>query len=129
MKESSAESALWEVLTDANVSLPLGSTDRELIRLAKDSGPGVPWTAVVRLCGSMESKERVEDVLEISGETTWSLPPQETMWVAIDEEEEMLRDNKGVSSLASLALIRPMSRRGSRSHVAVKFGIRIMATL
>jgi hypothetical protein len=67
------------VLADINVSLPLGSTGKELIRLAKDSGAGAPWTAVVRLCGSMESIETMEDVLETSGEVMWSLPPQETM--------------------------------------------------
>ena len=79
MNESSAESALWLVLADANVSLPLGSTDRELIRLAEDSAAGAPWTLVVRLCGSMESIETMEDALELTGEMMWSLPPQETM--------------------------------------------------
>ena len=70
MKESSAESALAQVLADINVSLPLGSTDRELIRLAEDPEAGAPWTAVVCLCGSMESIEIMEDegVLEMSGE-------------------------------------------------------------
>jgi hypothetical protein len=79
MKESSAESALAYVLADINVSLPLGSTDRELMHLAEDSGAGAPWTVVVSLCESMESIETMEDVLEMSGEMMWSLPPQETM--------------------------------------------------
>jgi hypothetical protein len=71
------------VLADINVSLPLGSIDRELIRLAEDSGARVPWTVIVRLCGSMESIETMEDVLEMSGEMMLSLPPQETMRLAI----------------------------------------------
>jgi Holliday junction resolvase len=66
------------VLADVNVSLPLGSTDRELIRLLRD-----PWKAevVIRLCasGSIESIETMEDVVERTGETMLSLPPQETM--------------------------------------------------
>jgi hypothetical protein len=79
------------VLADVNVSLPLGSTVRELICLAEDSGAGAPWTVVVRLCGSMEFIETMEDVLEITGEMIRSFPPQETMWVAIlDEEEEIV---------------------------------------
>ena len=71
------------MLADINVSLPLGSIDRELIRLAEDSGARVPWTVIVRLCGSMESIETMEDVLEMSGEMMLSLPPQETMRLAI----------------------------------------------
>lgn len=92
MKESSAESALGYLLADFNVSLPLGSTDGELIRLTRDSRMGAPWTAVVRLCGSMESIETMEDVLELTGEIMSSLPPKESTWVAIDEERD---DNKG----------------------------------
>jgi hypothetical protein len=66
----------------AQVDALLGSTDRELIlRLAKDSGAGPPWKAevVVRLCGSMESIETMEDALERTGEMILPLPPQETM--------------------------------------------------
>jgi hypothetical protein len=69
------------VLAEINVSLPLGSTDRELMRLAEDSGAEAPSTVVVRLCGSMELIETMEDVLEMSGEMMWSLPPQESMRV------------------------------------------------
>ena len=68
------------MLVDVNVSLPLGSTDRELIRLLQVSDL---WKAevVIRLCasGSMESIETMEDVLQRTGETMLSLPPQETM--------------------------------------------------
>ena len=69
------------MLADANVSFPLGLTDRELIRLAKDSSGGAPSKAEVVvwcLCGSMESIETMEDALE-TGETMLSLPPQETI--------------------------------------------------
>jgi hypothetical protein len=68
------------MLADVDASL-LGSTGRELIRLAKDSGPEAPWKAevVVRLCGSVESIETMEGALERTGETMLSLPPQETM--------------------------------------------------
>ena len=71
MKESSVESALAQVLPDVDISFPLGSTDRELIRLVEDSEVGVPWTAevVVCLCRIMESMETMEDVLEMVGET------------------------------------------------------------
>jgi hypothetical protein len=89
MNEPSAESALGQVPGDVNVSLPLGSTDREFIHLAEDSEAGVPWT-VVRLCGSMESIETMEDVLEITGEMM-SLTPRDCVWVAIDDEEEILK--------------------------------------
>jgi hypothetical protein len=87
MNESPAGSALGWALADVNVSLPLGSTDRELIRLAKDSEAGTPWKAevVVRLC--MESIETMEDALETTGETMLSLLPQETMWLAIRRRE------------------------------------------
>jgi hypothetical protein len=68
------------MLVDVDASL-LGSTGKELIRLAKDSGPGARWKAevVVRSCGSMESIETTEGALERTGETMLSLPPQETM--------------------------------------------------
>ena len=87
------------MLADVNVSLPLGPIDRELIRLAKDSGGGAPWKAEVvvwRLCGSTESTETMEGVLERTGETMWSLSPQETMFLAIgrrerDEENEIVK--------------------------------------
>jgi hypothetical protein len=66
----------------ADIDVPLGSTDRELIRLAKDSGGGAPSpkaeVVVWRLCESMESMETIEDALERTGETMLSLPPQET---------------------------------------------------
>ena len=85
------------MLADVNVSLPLGPIDRELIRLAKGSGGGAPWKAEVvvwRLCGSTESTETMEGALERTGETMWSLSPQETIFLAIgrrerDEENEI----------------------------------------
>jgi hypothetical protein len=72
------------VLPDVDFSFPLGSIDREFIHLVEDSEAGIPWTAevVVCLCRIMESIETMEDVLEIletTGETGWSLYPQETM--------------------------------------------------
>jgi hypothetical protein len=73
------------VLADVNVSLPLGSANRELIRLAKDSGAGpvASWTFedVSRSSERTESTETMEGVLEVegTGEMTCSLPPQETM--------------------------------------------------
>jgi len=75
------------VLADVNVSLPLGSANRELIRLAKDSGAGPvassSWTFedVSRSSERTESTETMEGVLEVegSGEMTCSLLPQETM--------------------------------------------------
>ena len=82
MNESSAVSALWWVLADADVSLPLGSANRELMRLAKDSraGPVASWTVedVSRSSERTESTETVEG-LEGTGEMRCSLPPQETM--------------------------------------------------
>jgi hypothetical protein len=73
------------VLADVNVSLPLGSANRELIRLAKDSGAGpvASWTVedVSRSSERIESTETMEGVLEVegTGEMTCSLSPQETM--------------------------------------------------
>jgi hypothetical protein len=73
------------VLADVNVSLPFGSANRELMRLAKDSGAGpvASWTVedVSRSSERIESTETMEGVLEVegTGEMTCSLPPQETM--------------------------------------------------
>ena len=68
------------MLVDVDASL-LGSTGRELIRLSKDSRPGVPWKAevVVWRYGGMEPIETIEYAVERTGETMLSLPPQETM--------------------------------------------------
>jgi hypothetical protein len=70
------------VLADVDFSLPLGSANRELMRLAEDSlaGPVVSWTVedVSRPCERTESIETMEGVLEGAGEMTCSLPPQET---------------------------------------------------
>jgi len=71
------------VLPDVNVSLPFGSTDRELMRLAKDSGAGpvASWRVedVSRSCERKESRESMEGVLEGTGEMTCSLSPQKTV--------------------------------------------------
>ena len=92
MNESSpAASALGWVLAGVDVSLPLGSIE-ELIRLIQDSvarGALASCTTenVSRLYGNMESTETMEGVLERTGETLLSLPPQETMWLAIRQRE------------------------------------------
>jgi hypothetical protein len=70
------------VLADVNVSLPLGSANRELIRLVKDSGAGpVASRDVSRSSERIESTETMEGVLEVegTGEMRCSLAPQETM--------------------------------------------------
>ena len=77
MNESSAVSAV-------DAPFPLGSANRELIRLAKDSRAGPPvasWTIEESssLCERIESTETMEGVLEGTGEMTCSLRPQETM--------------------------------------------------
>ena len=76
------------MLANVDVSFPLCSANRELIRLAKDSGAGpvASWTVedVSRSCERTESTETMEGELEGTGEITCSLPPpQETIRVAI----------------------------------------------
>jgi hypothetical protein len=71
------------VLANVDVSLPLGSANRELMRLVEDSlaGPVASWTVedVSGPCKRTESTETMEGVLEGAGEMTCSLSPQETM--------------------------------------------------
>ena len=73
MNDSSAVSALWWVPGDVGISLPLGLANRELQRLAKDSGAGpvASWAVedASRSCESTESTETIEGVLEMVGET------------------------------------------------------------
>ena len=66
------------MLADVGVSFPLGPTDREPMQLPEDSMAGAPWT-VVGLCRTMESIETMDGVLETTGKTVLSLPPQGTV--------------------------------------------------
>jgi len=71
------------MLTDVDVLILLGSITCEAMFMARDwAAWGVPWTAG-EVSRRMESTETMEGVLKRFGVTMCSLPPQETMGVAM----------------------------------------------
>jgi len=81
--EPSAASASGYVLVDVNALVLLGSITWEAMFMARDwAAWGVPWTAG-EVSQRMELTETMEGDFKRFGETMCSLPPQETMRLAM----------------------------------------------